>query len=131
MTGGVVSRTVIEKLVDPVLPAASAAVQATVLAPSGKTDPLDGVHDTEATPTASLAVGSGKLTVAPAALVASATTSAGLVSVGPVTSLTITWNVAVAALPASSFAVQVTVVDPTWNDDPLTGEHVRDVTPTV
>src|SRR5829696_2216350 len=36
---------------------------------------------------------------------------------------TVTWNVALASLPAASVAVQVTVVVPTGNDDPLAGSQ--------
>lgn len=131
ITGAVVSRTVIEKLVEPTFPAASLAAQETTVAPSGNTEPLTGEHDTLVTPAASLAVGNGKLTAAPAALVASATRSAGLIRTGAVTSLTITLKVAVAVLPAASAAVHVTGVDPSGNDDPLAGEQVNDVTPTL
>ena len=41
-----------------VLSAASRAVQVTVVVPLGNTEPLGGVHTSEVTPTASVAVGS-------------------------------------------------------------------------
>ena len=43
-TGGVVSATVTVNEAEPVLPRPSAAVHMTVVAPSGKLDPLAGVH---------------------------------------------------------------------------------------
>ena len=131
ITGAVVSRTSTEKLDEAVLVAASDARHDTVVVPTGKVEPLDGVHETDVTPTASVADGSAKVTAAPAALVASATMPAGVAIAGAVTSLTVTLNDAVAVLPAESFAVQVTTVEPTLNDVPLAGVQVCDTTPTA
>ena len=76
--------------------------------------------------TASLALTSlEKLTVAPLASVASATTGLlGTVSVGAVVSLTVTLKVVgVASLPPASVALQVTVVSPSGNLAPGAGEQ--------
>ena len=88
ITGAVVSRTSTEKLDEAVLLAASDARHDTLVVPIGKIEPLDGVHETDVTPTASVADGSAKVTAAPAALVASATMPAGVAIAGAVTSLT-------------------------------------------
>ena len=49
--------------------------------------------------------------------------SAGRVSVGGVVSRTVTVNVVELVLPDASFAVQLTVVTPSGNVDPLEGVH--------
>src|SRR6266850_718274 len=62
--------------------------------------------------------------MAPAALVASTVAFAGTVTIGPVVSDTVTVNDAVLWLPCASVAVQLTVVGPNANVDPLAGAHV-------
>ena len=58
MTGGVVSRTVMSKLLEPMLPAASVAEQSTVAVPRANVLPEAGVQVTATlTSTMSLAVG--------------------------------------------------------------------------
>src|SRR6266850_1219314 len=61
---------------------------------------------------------------APAALVASTVALAGTVTTGPVVSVTVTVNDAAPWLPCASVAVQVIVVAPNGNVDPLAGVHV-------
>jgi hypothetical protein len=131
ITGAVVSRTSTEKLDEAVLFAASKALHATRVLPSGNVEPLAGEQATDVTPTASLADGGAKVIVAPAALVASAVRLVSVAIVGAVTSLTLTLNDAVPTLPAASWAVQLTVVDPTANVVPLAGEQLCDVTATA
>src|SRR6185369_5077809 len=127
--GGTVSRTRTVKLEEPTLVAASAARQETIVVPIGNPDPLDGEHDTDVTPTASVAAGSGNVAAAPAALVASTISSAGFATIGAVTSLTMTLKPAVVMLPAASDAVHVTRVVPIANAEPLAGEQLSAVTP--
>jgi hypothetical protein len=119
--GAVVSLTVTVKLALPVLPAASVAVQFTGVAPMGNLLPEAGVQFELTTPTASLKVADAYVTVAPAALVASATTLAGTVTTGAVPSLTVTVKLALPVLPAASVAVQFTGVAPMANLLPEAG----------
>src|SRR2546425_8292710 len=122
--GAVVSRTVTANEQVLVLCAASKAVQVTVVLPRAKVLPLAGEQVTLSVPsTMSLAV-AVKVTVAPAALVASAVIGAGQLTVGAVVSRTVTANEQVLVLCAASKAVQVTVVLPRANVLPLAGEQV-------
>src|SRR4051812_11625929 len=130
MIGAIVSRTSTEKVAVPTFAAASLARQVATVVPIAKIEPLAGLHETDVTPTASVASGSAKATTAPAAPVASATMSEGLVTRGAVTSLTTTLNLVVEVLPAASDAVHVTWVDPTGNWEPLGGAQTTEVTPT-
>ena len=77
------------KLADALLPAASAAVQLTVVAPVGNIPPDAGVHATASGPsTRSVAVGSVYVTDAPALEVAAAVMAAGtLLIVGAIVSV--------------------------------------------
>ena len=59
-TGAIVSRTSTEKLDVATLAAASDARQNTAVVPIANIEPLDGVHETDVTPTASVAAGSRK-----------------------------------------------------------------------
>lgn len=82
----------------------------TSVAPSGNTLPEGGVAVTVGAASAiSVAVGSGKFTVAPEVLVASATTSDRAASVGAVVSWTVTVKDAFARLPDVSEAEKFTV----------------------
>src|SRR4030081_3637323 len=100
------------KATEALLPWASAALQVTAVVPSGKTPPEAGAQETPTAPsTASRAV-EDQLTVAPETLVASAASSAGTVSNGPVESRTVTTKLAAEVLPCESEALQVTVVAP-------------------
>ena len=112
-SGGVVSRTVTRCSAVAALPAASAAVQVTVVVPSGNRGGAS--LATDATPTASDAVALPMSTGAPPGDAASPVTSAGAAIDGGVVSTTVTRCSAVAALPAASAAVQVTVVVPSGN----------------
>jgi hypothetical protein len=107
------------------LPAASLAVQLTVVVPTGKVLPEAGVHVTVGcASTVSVAVGV-KVTTAPEALEAYALMSVGTVKVGAAESLTVTLNVfGVLVLPVASLAVQLTVVSPSGNVLPEAGAQV-------
>jgi hypothetical protein len=114
-TGAVVSCTVTVKLPESVLPLVSWALQLTVVVPTGNVAPEAGVHvGVRAPSTASFAVAE-KLAVAPLGPVASTVMSPGTETVGETPSVTVTLNEALPVLPASSVAVQVTVVCPTEN----------------
>jgi hypothetical protein len=119
--GAVVSRTVTVKLPVSVFPPASVAVQPTVVAPRGKVDPEARVHETD-TEDQSVAVAE-KETAAPDGEVASAARLPGTESTGGVVSCTVTVKLCDAVWPASSVAVQVTVVAPIGNVAPGPGEH--------
>ena len=108
------SRTVTVKVFVETLPSTSVAVTVTVVVPIAKVE-FDGIDTvTDATPTASVAVGA-YVACAPVGPVAS-TVMFGAVITGGVVSTTVTVNVAVDVFPAASFAVTVTVVVPN-------GEH--------
>jgi hypothetical protein len=113
--GGVVSTTVTVVVAVTVLPAASRAVNVTVVAPPGKI--AGALLDTATEPlTVSFAVGIGTVTDAPAGPVCSTVIGGGTpLNVGGVVSPTVTVVVAVALLPAASRAVNVTVVAPRGN----------------
>ena len=113
-----------------VFPAASVAVQVTVVVPGGKKEPDAGVQTAVTPGQLSLTVGSGKLTNAPL-LPGSLKPlmSAGQVITGGSVSFTVTVNEQGAlVLPAASVAVHVTVVVPTGKKLPDAGEHTA-VTP--
>jgi hypothetical protein len=80
--GGAAAATVIVNVATTVFPAASVAVQVTVVVPFAKNDPELGVQETLATPTLSVAVGAAYVTVAPVALVAWTSMFAGTVIFG-------------------------------------------------
>jgi hypothetical protein len=134
-TGPVVSTTVTWNAAVEVFPAASLAVQLTVVVPSGNVEPDAGVQAKLVTPTLSVAEAEYE-TAAPAALVASAVMSDGTVITGGVVSacwVTVTVNDFVAVFPWASVAVHVIVVVPTGNfepeDRPVVGADVHvDVT---
>src|SRR5262245_60667488 len=102
MTGGVVSLTVTWNVAVAVFPAASLAVQLTVVVPSGNSEPDAGVQLTATGPsTLSVAV-TVYPTCAPPGSVASAVMSAGTVITGGVVSasrVTVTVNVSGLLLP--------------------------------
>jgi hypothetical protein len=106
-----------------VLPAASDAVQSTVVVPTEKVEPLAGAQTT-LTP--------GQLSVAVAVKVTTAlhwagsvftSTFAGQTMPGFSASVTVTVNEHAAVLPLASVAVQFTVVCPRGNGTPLGGTH--------
>jgi hypothetical protein len=110
--GGVVSLTVTVVVAVALLPAASAAVNVTVVAPRGKI--AGALLDTVTEPlTVSFAVGIGTGTDVPDGPACSTVIGGGTpLNVGGVESTTVTVVVAVALLPAASRAVNVTVVTP-------------------
>ena len=125
--------TVTVKLHVAVLPDVSVAVQVTVVVPTGKIEPLGGLH-TEVTPgQLSDTVGGGKLTVAALEIgqvcATIAVTLAGQVIIGGCVSLTVTVNEQPAVLPAASATEQVTVVVPLGKVAPEAGEHTGTPTP--
>ena len=119
--GPLVSRTITAKLSVAVLPAASVAEQVTGVEPSANFVPEAGVQLTTTFGVTASVADVVKLTVAPSAAVASAITSSGAVIAGAVVSCTVTENVLVELFPASSCAVQVTVVAPSAKVEPDAG----------
>ena len=117
--------TLMVKLHVAVLPDASVAVQVTVVTPSGKQEPLGGLHTTTTPGQLSEAV-VVKLTVAHVLLILGVTAVllAGQVITGGCVSFTVTVNVQELLWPRSSDTLQVTVVVPTGKNVPLAGEHV-------
>ena len=113
MAGGVVSLTVMRCSAVAVLFASSAAVQFTIVVPSGNRAGASLAMD--ATPTASDAAGEPVSTGVPSGDAASAVALAGAASAGGVVSTTATSCVAACLLPAASAAVQVTIVVPSGN----------------
>ena len=98
----------------------------TVVSPIAKVDPDTGVQVAVPTPsTASLVAGESYVTIAPADEAASiGPTSAWESITGIVVSSTVTLKVVeIAALPAASEAIHVTVVSPKANVDPERGAH--------
>jgi hypothetical protein len=116
------------KLFLALLPAASTAVQFTVVTPTGKTEPDEGTHVTGLAPlTRSMAVALN-VTTAPLALVAVLVIAAGTVRTGGVVSRTVMVNEPGGDVrPEELLAVQVTVVVPSgkvapdaWSQDTVT-----------
>jgi hypothetical protein len=112
------------KLQVAVLPAASVAVQVTVVVPTGTTVPDGGTQAAVTPGQLSVAVGFGNVAVVDAgnghATVATAATFVGHVMLGGCVSFTVTVNEQVAP-PVS---LQVTVVVPTGKNDPEAGLQV-------
>ena len=88
-----------------------------MVCPIGKTEPGAIEYPIVTEPTPPVAVARNP-TAAPAALVASAVTSAGTVSVGGAVLRTVTVNVPIVLFPAPSLAVTVTTVAPIAKVDP-------------
>src|SRR2546425_319491 len=128
-TGPVVSVTVTVNDAAPMLPCASVAVHVTVVAPSGKVDPLAGVHVVATTPSSASVADAVKVKTAPAAFVASTVAFAGTITTGPVVSVTVTVNDAALVLPCASVALHVTVVAPNGNVAPLAGAQLTAALP--
>src|SRR5688500_4389560 len=108
--GAVVSCTVTVKLAEPVLPAASTAVQLTVVVVRPNPEPDTGLQVVATAPLTMSIADALKLTGAPVAPVASTVMLAGTVTTGGVVSTTVTVKLAEPVLPAASAAVHVTVV---------------------
>src|SRR5438093_12511589 len=110
--GGVVSTTVTVVVAVALLPAASRAVNVTVVGPGGKIALPVALPVSEPL-TLSDATGIGTATDVPDGLVCSTVVGGGTpLNVGGVVSTTVTIVVAVALLPAPSRAVNLTVVGP-------------------
>jgi hypothetical protein len=124
-TGGVVSRTVTEKLAEATFRYESVALHVTLVKPIENAVPDPGEHVTGNAPlTMSTACGAGKVTTAPYDPVASSVRLAGTpVMAGGVVSTTTTLNGRLATLPLRSLAEQVTVVTPSGKVDPEAGRH--------
>jgi hypothetical protein len=121
--GGCESRTVTVKEQSVSWPLASVAVQLTVVVPTPKAEPLEGLQVT-LTPGQLSAASAEKFTAAPHWLTSALTTmSAGQFSEGLSRSSTVTSKEQLDVLPALSVAVQVTVVVPRGNTLPLAGTH--------
>jgi hypothetical protein len=131
ITGPVVSVTVTVKEAAPLLPRVSLAVQLTVVGPSGKVEPLAGVHVVGNTPSTLSDDDVVKLNAAPVAAVASTVAGVGTVTTGPDVSATVTVNEAAPVLPRASVAVQLTVVVPSGKTAPLAGAHVTATLPST
>ncbi len=95
------------------LPESSVAVHVTVVSPSGNT-PGSALHEMATSGSASsVAIGASQVASAPAADVASTTTSAGIVSTGSVVSTTSMVTVSMAATaPVASNSVTSIVMPP-------------------
>jgi hypothetical protein len=124
ITGFSVSFTVTVNVQALVLPAASVAVQVTVVTPLLKVEPLGGRHSTEASVQLSVAVGAGQFTLAvqtPASVLC--VMFAGQTTLGFSVSATVTLKVHEAVFPLASVARQVTGVVPKPKLLPLDGVH--------
>ena len=121
--------TVTVKLAVPTFPAASDAVQVTVVVPTGNVEPEEGEQvGPEVTPTSSDAVTVNIRCIYPVELVVDFAMLDGTVIIGRVVSVwtysTVTVKLAVPTFPAESVAVHVTVVVPSGNTEPEEGVHV-------
>lgn len=112
MLGGVVSCTVTVKLPVAVLLRESTAEQFTVVVPNEKVEPDGGPHVTVTEPSTRSEAEAEYETAAPVGPVASTVISAGRDNEGGVVSCTVTVKFPERELPASSVAVQLTVVIP-------------------
>ena len=136
-TGGVVSTGASKLIVTvnvpvPVFPAASDAVQVTVVVPTEKLEPEDGEQvGPEVTLKLSVAV-TVNVVVLPVETKVEVVMLGGTFTTGGVVSAassktTVTVNVPVPTFPAVSDAVQVTVVVPIGNKKPVAGEQVSEL----
>jgi hypothetical protein len=107
-----------------VLPDESVAVQVTVVVPTGKIDPLAGEQTTVATEQLSIAAGSAKATATP--VDGGQVWAVTLVMPGgqAIAGACVSWTLTVNEQAGPTDGVQVTVVVPTGNNDPLAGEQV-------
>src|SRR5262249_10417192 len=110
IAGPVVSTTVTVKVLLPLFALLSVAGHVTVVVPSGKIDPLAGVHPTATLPSSRSSADAVKMNGAPAAAAASMVALVGTATTGAVVSRTVTVNVFVPVLPRVSVARHVTVV---------------------
>lgn len=110
-------------------PAASVAVQVTVLVPIGKLEPEGGTHTKVAPGQLSEATGAGYVTGASGAGLHEAVTLPGQVIRGASPSTTITLKEQLAVLPAPSVAMQFTVFVPFWKKLPPAGLQTMPAVP--
>jgi len=127
--GAVVSSTLTVKEFTPVLPWPSLAEQVTVVVPIANVVPEAGLQLTETVPAQTSLALAVKLTVAPAAPVASAVIGKGTVTTGAAVSWTVTLKEFMPVLPLPSLAEQVTVVVPSAKLLPEAGEQVTSTDP--
>ena len=113
------SSTVTVNAASDVLPAASVAMQVTVVVPSGNIDPLGGVQVNDCTKPELSPASTSKSTTAFPIAEAETTMGAGtVVKTGGVSSITSISNWAIEELPAASVAVHVTSVTPIGSAEP-------------
>src|ERR1700752_3801954 len=120
MTGGVTSLTVTVKLQLDWLPAASVAVEWTVVVPNAKTEPDGGLLTTTGTGQLSVAVTVNVTVAEQAPRLALTVMLAGQTMAGGCVSLTVTLKLQV----GPAILVQVTIVVPTGKKDPEAGTQV-------
>jgi hypothetical protein len=130
-TGGAVSLTVTVNEAEPVLPCVSVAVQVTVVVPRGNVESLGGAQLTGRAPSMLSVADAEYVNTAPVGPVASTVAFAGTVRTGGAVSLTVTVNEAEPVLPRVSVAVQVTVVVPSGNVEPLAGLQLTGRAPSI
>jgi hypothetical protein len=130
-TGGAVSLTVTVNKAEPVLPCVSIAVQVTVVVPSGNVEPLAGLQLTGRAPSTLSVADAEYVNTAPVGPVPSTVAFVGTVRTGGAVSLTVTVNEAEPVLPCVSAAVQVTVVTPIGNVEPLAGAQLTGRAPST
>jgi hypothetical protein len=130
MVGFSLSLMVTVKEQEAVLPAASMAVQFTVLTPLANVEPEGGVQEALTPGQLSLAAGAVHVTLAvvhwPASVLA--TTLPGQMMLGFCASLIMTVNVQLAVCPAASMAVHMTGLEPTLKVEPEGGAQPDETT---
>lgn len=122
--GLVVSCTTTWKVALPGFPCVSVALQVTVVVPIPKVDPEPGEHEGVRLPSTASLAEAEKLTVAPAAEVASRVMSPGVETAGAVVSWTVTLNESVPVSPPKFVALHVTFVVPSGKTSPELWSHV-------
>jgi hypothetical protein len=128
-TGAVVSRTVTVKVLVPVFPWLSVARHVTVVVVAGNVEPLGGVQVTARGPSMLSVAVDENVNGAPVVPVASTVAFAGTVTIGAVVSTTVTVKVFDEMFERLSAALQVTVVAPNGNVDPLAGVQLTATLP--
>jgi hypothetical protein len=126
-----VSLTVTVNDAEPVLPCASVAVQVTVVTPIRNVEPLAGLQLTGRAPSTLSVADAEYVNTAPVGPVPSTVAFAGTVRTGGAVSVTVTVNDAEPVLPCVSIAVQVTVVVPSGNVEPLDGVQLTGRAPST
>jgi hypothetical protein len=129
ITGPVVSTDVTVKVLLPTFACASVARHVTVVVPSAKIEPLGGVQVTARGPSMLSVAVDENVNGAPVVPVASTVAFAGTVTIGAVVSTTVTVKVFDEMFERLSAALQVTVVAPNGNVDPLAGVQLTATLP--